>query len=69
MGVVEKHRQCAVARSGLELEIAGSFRDSICTKSVAHIVRATICDICSFEGLLPTLLDVDAPEGSFAGKN
>jgi len=69
VGVVKEHRQCTVARSGLELEIGGSFGRGVCAKSVAHIVRAAVSDICFLEGLLPTLLDVDSTEGRFTGKN
>ena len=36
---------------------------------MAHIMRAAIENIGSFEGLLPGFLDVDAAECRFAGKD
>ena len=45
MGILKKHGQNTVARAGLELEVGGSFRGGIGTKSVAHIMRAAICDV------------------------
>jgi hypothetical protein len=62
VSVMEEHGQSAVARGGLELEIGGSFRGGIGAKSMTHIMRAAVGDICSLEGLLPTLLDVDSPD-------
>lgn len=69
MGVVEEHGQGAVACGSLELEVGCSLRGGVGTESMAHVVGPAISDICSLEGLLPALLDVDPAKGCFAGKN
>ena len=66
MGILEEHRQGAVARGCLELKIGRSFCRGVGAESVSHVMRPAIRNTAAFKGLLPGLLDVDAAEGGLA---